>query len=131
MHGLDQRLQVLGLAVGAGRCVEIDTVVTPIAEAWKLRNGHQLNGVDSEPPQRPQLAARGRIRAVRSESPDVQLICGLRGPARDGAVARGAPTRGEQRAFAVHSVRLPAGPGVGKWALAVEQHAITIARPDS
>jgi hypothetical protein len=66
--------EVIGLAVEARGCKEIDAVVSPAEAAGELRDRHQLDAGDAELGQLLQLARRCRPRSLAREGADMHLI---------------------------------------------------------
>src|SRR5579862_2090680 len=56
------------------RRVQIHAIVAPVSVAWKLSDGHQLNGSDSEVPEIVQLRLDAREGSLRRERTGVQLV---------------------------------------------------------
>ena len=105
-------------------------VVAPAAIPRKGRDGHQLDGRDSEPGKRRKPPDRGRERALRREGADVELVDhqalelerrGLRPrPAEGGGV--------EHVGGAPEPVRLRPGAGIRQGRPAVEDEPVRLAR---
>ena len=106
--GFDQRLQVLGPAIGGIRSVGQHAVVAPVAAAGKITDRHDLDRGDAERNQMVELADRGAKRALRRKGADVQFVDDrlLPGAAAPAGVAPGIGRRIDHLARPVHILRL-------------------------
>ncbi len=97
MGGVDERAQVVRLAVGAGGRVEHHAVVTPVPAAGKIRQRHELDGRDAEFLQVVELVDGGEERAFRRERADMQFVDHQIVSARPAVGCRRAATRTRRR----------------------------------
>ncbi len=72
--GVDERAQVVGVAVGTRGRVEHHAVVAPIPAAGEIRQRHDLDGRDAEFLEIFELADGGEESAFRRERADVQFV---------------------------------------------------------
>ena len=121
--GFDQRLQVLGPAVGGIRGVGQHAVVAPVPAAGKITDRHDLDRGHAKRDQMVELADRGAERALRRKGADVQLVDDrlLPGAAAPADVAPSVGRWIDHLARPVHVLRLIARGRVGN-AQAVRQH---------
>ena len=127
MARLDQRLQILGPAVGGSGRKELHAVIAPVAPPRKLRDRHQLDRGHAERDEIVEPRDRAGEIAALGERAEMQLVDDHLFPAPAAPAGIG-PAIGagiDDLAGAVHAVRLIARGGVGVVA-AVD--AVAIAR---
>ncbi len=71
---VDQAAEVVGTAVAAGRSKRRDAVVSPVAAAREIGDGHQLDSRDSEVADVGETLRDRRERPLPREGPDVELV---------------------------------------------------------
>jgi hypothetical protein len=71
---IDQRSKICGTAVAARRREKIDAVVSPVATAWKVADGHELHRRDSELRKVRKTPSGGSKGAFRCKRPDMEFI---------------------------------------------------------
>lgn len=128
---VDQRLELVGRAVGGVRREGQHAVVAPVALARKVGQRHELDRGDAQLGQRVKALPRGRESAFGREGADVQFVDHrlLPRPAAPGPVLPCIGRRVDDAARAVHVLRVEAR-GRVRHAQAVRQaEAIAVAGP--
>src|SRR4029453_4445911 len=74
VSAIDETPQIVRRSVATRRRKERHAVVAPVPAAREIRDGHQLDGGDTEACQRFESVGGTSKRAFRSESADVQLV---------------------------------------------------------
>src|ERR1700738_2976235 len=74
MSSVDQPLQAFGAAIRVLRCEGKDAVVSPVAGAGELSDGHQLKGGDSQTCQFRETRDQGLERSFRRICPHVKFV---------------------------------------------------------
>ena len=126
---VDQRLEVVGAAVGPGRRVGQDAVVAPVARARPLGDRHQLDRGDAELGEVGEASPRAGEGALRAEGADVQLVEHRLGPG-PAAPLRVPPrvaARVDDQRGAVHGLGLAARGRVGHLLAALQREQIGLA----
>ena len=130
---VDQRLQVVGPAVGGIGGEQGGAVVSPVAGARKVGDRHQLDGGDAKIDQIIEFFDAAGERAGGSERADVQLVEDdlLPRPAAPVGMAPAVGGRIDHLAGAMHVVRLRARGGIGNQQIAVDAKPIAGAGTNS
>ena len=125
---VDQLFQLLRRAQGRLRCIGQYPVVTPIALAGILRQGHQFDGGDAQFRQARQVLLH---RGVAPEYPHMQLVDHrfMPGPALPGAVAPGVGQGVDHHAVTLHTCVLAARGRVRHIQLAIDVVVVAGASP--
>ncbi len=126
---VDERLEVLGRAIGMVRRVVQHAVIAPAARAGKIRDGHQLDRRDAEIGQLLELPRQGREGAFGRRRADMRLVDHrlFPRPPLPVAVLPGIAPRIENLARPVDVVGLEARGRIGDQKLVIHPEAIGLA----
>ena len=131
VRGVDQRFQIVGVAVAGIRREQQHAVIAPVAAARKLRHRHQFDRGDAELGEIVQPLDRGREGALGREGADMQFVDHrlVPRPAAPGLIGPDEARRIDHFARAVHVVGLMARRRVGHPQPVVELEHVARAGP--